>query len=91
MEKKKLTRKSLNELAKVMPILNENIQRSLIGGGNGTQSSPYTETEFDQFLASGYFPGGYILFNGDSSGTYLGASYATTGVEVTGNYPTGSG
>jgi hypothetical protein len=83
---KKLTKKNLDELAKVMPVLNENIQRSLIGGGNGTQTNPYTETEFDQFLTSGYFPGGYILFNGDSSGTYLAASYATTDVVVTGSY-----
>ncbi|MDD4399882.1 MAG: hypothetical protein PHS01_10100 [Dysgonamonadaceae bacterium] len=57
---RKLTRKNLDELAKVMPILNENIQRSFIGGGAGTQEDPYTESEYDQMVASGTWNGGYV-------------------------------
>ena len=40
---RKLTRKSLSELAQKMPVLSENVQSSFIGGGNGTSvSDPYT-------------------------------------------------
>ena len=31
---KKLTRKSLNELAKTMPVIEESLQMSYVGGGN---------------------------------------------------------
>lgn len=48
---RKLTRKSLSELAQKMPVLSENVQSSFIGGGNGTSvSDPYT---FEQYKAMG--------------------------------------
>lgn len=48
---KKLTRKSLDELAQRMPVLSEKVQSSFIGGGNGTSvSDPYT---FEQYKAMG--------------------------------------
>ena len=34
---KKLTRKSLNELAKTMPVIEESLQMSYVGGGNEHQ------------------------------------------------------
>lgn len=40
---KKLTRKSLNELAKTMPVIEESLQMSYVGGGNGTSANPYTK------------------------------------------------
>lgn len=82
---RKLTRKNLDELAKVMPALNEHVMGTYIGGGNGSQADPYTELEFDNFLSSGYFPGGYVLFGNDTSGVYISASYGCSGIEVTPN------
>lgn len=83
MKKRKITVGTLAELAKRMPVLSEEVQRSFIGGGDGTQTNPFTESEFDKFLSSGHFPGGYVLFNGDTSGTYISASCGTSGVVVT--------
>lgn len=57
---KKLTRNSLDELAQRMPVLNEELQRSFIGGGNGTKDNPYTETEFNSIIGSGSWYGGYV-------------------------------
>ncbi len=82
---KKLTRKNLDELAKVMPALNEHVMGTYIGGGNGSQADPFTEQEFDNFLSSGYFPGGYVFFNGDSTGIYIQGGCGTSAVIVSGN------
>lgn len=68
---KKLTKNNLDELAKEMPVLNEELQRSFIGGGYGTKHDPYTEEEYDAFIASGYFPGGYVNFGSTNSPYYL--------------------
>ena len=43
---KKLTRKSLNELAKTMPVIEESLQMSYVGGGNGTSANPYTQVAY---------------------------------------------
>ena len=48
---KKLTRKSLNELAKTMPVIEESLQMSYVGGGNGTSANPYTQAESITCLA----------------------------------------
>jgi hypothetical protein len=34
---KKLTKKNLSELAKTMPVIEESLQMSYVGGGNGHQ------------------------------------------------------
>ncbi len=39
---RKLTRRSLDELAKTLPVIEESFQTSYVGGGNGTSASPYT-------------------------------------------------
>lgn len=43
---RKLTRKSLDELAQRMPVLSENVQSSFIGGGNGSWENPFTFGEY---------------------------------------------
>ncbi|MBR6936193.1 MAG: hypothetical protein IKH63_01250 [Prevotella sp.] len=43
---KKITKESLNELAKKMPVLSEKAQATFVGGGDGTFSSPYTFEEY---------------------------------------------
>ena len=48
---KKVSRKNLDELAKVMPILCETEQRMFVGGGSGTATEPYTMEEFEHMLA----------------------------------------
>ena len=57
---KKLTKKSLNELAIMMPILSEIQQRSFIGGGDGSIYSPYTTDEYYQIFGNGSWQGGYV-------------------------------
>ena len=37
---RKLTRKSLDELAKTLPVIDETFQMIYVGGGNGTSASP---------------------------------------------------
>ncbi len=47
---RKLTRKSLDELAKTLPVIEESFQMSYVGGGDGTSANPYTVAEFDRIL-----------------------------------------
>jgi hypothetical protein len=70
MEKKKLTRKSLDELAKEMPTINENMQRSFIGGdifydqsgnflgnfGPGDAFKVISDSEYDDLVQYGINP-----------------------------------
>lgn len=57
---RKLTRKSLEELAKTLPKIEKSFQMSYIGGGDGTSTSPYTAAEFDNMLSEGSWNGGYV-------------------------------
>ena len=57
---RKLTRKSLDELAKTLPVIEESFQMIYVGGGNGTSTSPYTQAEFDSMVSSGTWSGGYV-------------------------------
>lgn len=43
---RKLTKKSLDELAQRMPVLSEKVQSSFIGGGTGTRENPFTFGEY---------------------------------------------
>lgn len=45
-KKKKISRESLFELAKRMPTLNEKVQATLVGGGNGTRENPFSLSEY---------------------------------------------
>lgn len=47
---RKLTRKSLDELAKMLPVIEELFQMSYVGGGDGISANPYTVAEFDRIL-----------------------------------------
>ena len=49
---KKLTKKSLDELEKVMPVICESKQREFVGGGSGTNCDPYTYEEFESSCGS---------------------------------------
>lgn len=57
---RKLTRKSLEELAKTLPVIEDRFQKSYVGGGDGTSTSPYTAAEFDNMLSEGSWNGGYV-------------------------------
>ena len=58
--KRKLTRKSLYELALIMPVLSEEVQRRYVGGGDGSESNPYTIEEYDGMVNAGTWYGGYV-------------------------------
>lgn len=57
---RKLTRKSLDELAKTLQVIEESFQMSYVGGGDGTSANPYTVTEFDSMCSSNNWNGGYV-------------------------------
>lgn len=67
---RKLTRKNLDELAKVMPVISEVEQRMFVGGGIGTLDDPYTMEEFERMLVSGTWEGGYVLYYNSSEPIY---------------------
>lgn len=47
---KKLTRKSLEELAMMLPVVENEIQTSFVGGGNGESiTKPYTSFKYEDF------------------------------------------
>lgn len=58
--KRKLTRKSLDELALIMPVLSEDVQRRYVGGGDGSKENPFTEEEYDSMVNAGTWDGGYV-------------------------------
>lgn len=64
-----LTRKSLDELEKIMPVLSERQQTFIIAGSGSLD--PIAWDQFQTHLASGSWGGGYVL---DPSGctTYQG-------------------
>jgi len=75
---RKLTRKSLDELAKTLPAIEESLQMSYVGGGNGTSASPYTQAEFDSMVSSGTWNGGYVEdwgYTGDETYIYGNSTY----------------
>lgn len=57
---KTLEKKSLDELAEVMPVIGELEQKSYIGGGMGTDTCPFTQEEMDRMMASGTWEQGYV-------------------------------
>lgn len=57
---KKLTRQSLDELAKTLPVIEKSFQMGYIGGGNGTSADPYTMVEYENMLSGGNWNGGYV-------------------------------
>lgn len=70
---KKLTRKSLDELAKTLPVIEKSLQMSYLGGGDGTAANPYTEYEYECMVSSGTWKGGYVE----------GWGYTHSGIAVT--------
>lgn len=47
---RKLTKKSLDELAKMLPVIEESSQMSYVGDGDDTSANPYTVAKFDRIL-----------------------------------------
>lgn len=58
---KKLTRKSLSELAMMLPVVEEKVQTSLFGGGSGTLTDPFTLMEWEEMGTS--FTKGWVEFS----------------------------
>ncbi len=57
---KKLTRKSLDELAKTSQVIDRSFQMSYVGGGDGTSINPYNRYEFDCMVSASTWRGGYV-------------------------------
>jgi hypothetical protein len=78
---KKITKSSLDELAKMMPVLSHEEEYYILGGGDGTKEDPYTVEEYERMVASGTWHGGFVCDWG----------YTTAEVTVTGNQRTVTG
>lgn len=78
--KKKLTKMTLDELAKVMPIISEWEKRTMIGSSGvlGSAESPYSVSSFEMILnAGGWTSGGFVE----------GMGYVNAEVTITGTMP----
>lgn len=64
-----------------MLMLSEEVQRTFIGGGDGSADYPYTIAEYDSMVASGLWSGGYVEGSGYTfecltvTGSYNGGTY----------------
>jgi hypothetical protein len=85
---RKLTRKNLDELAKVMPVISEDEQRCYVGGGEGGRPN-YLELTYvsNGDYGTGYYlmilehvPGYYVSQSDDMTGYYV------EGYDITGFY-----
>jgi hypothetical protein len=81
---KKLTRLSLDELAKVMPVLTENEQRLCIGGSGNYPY--YSYSEYESLLASAMWTGGYV----EGQGYTLGEVTCSTSGTITNTFSSNS-
>lgn len=94
LKRRKISLETLEELAKTLPVIPTNECCSYIGGGDGSPYNPYTVSEYVQMSQQGFFPGGYVDFNGSS--IYVYSSYQTSDyllpeVEVIGHRNPASG
>ena len=55
-----MTRKSLDELAKTLPVIEEASQIHYVGGGDGSPDNPYTQFEYNTMLNNSNWNGGYV-------------------------------
>lgn len=91
---RKLTRKNLDELVVLMPVISEIQQRSYFGGGNGSIEDPYTFQEYNYILTSGFWNGGWVesyyvnmdgtsgLYPPSSSGYYDESGNNVSGIDT---------
>lgn len=88
---KKLTRKSLDELAQRMPVLSENVQSTFIGGGNGSRENPFTLWEYEELGSA--FTKGWVTVSSDivSYLTHEYSYYFSGGIDGFLTYLGGSG
>lgn len=75
MKKRKLTRKKIDELAKVMPVLSEEIMRECVGGQDSTITYTVEQYHFLESIGmwtqTAYVSGmGYVLPTATVTGTY---------------------
>lgn len=84
---KKLTKKSLDELAQQIPVISKLDQRWYVGGGNGSKENPYTVEEFDYLSEIGLWTEGYVEGWGyTGSETTIIASGTSNGGSDSGNW-----
>lgn len=74
---RKLTRQSLDELAQVMPVIDEREMRSFVGGGDGTYNNPYTEAEYEEMMNSGNWYGGFVDYGSGCIDYVLATSFCS--------------
>lgn len=75
---KERARLALAELEKEMEILTKEQMNACKGGGDGTQSNPYTWTEYESLVDNPNFTGGWVMDSGN-------LIYGLGGVTVTGS------
>lgn len=72
---KKLTRKSLDELAQRMPVLSEEVQSTFIGGGDGSENNPFTLSEYKDKSMWLVFTSGWVSWDSCSDPELMTKDY----------------
>lgn len=72
---RKLTRKSLDELAQRMPVLSEEVQSSFIGGGDGSENNPFTLSEYKDLSRQYRFNSGWVDWDSCSNPELMTKDY----------------
>ena len=75
---KKLTKLSLDQLAKELSPLKEQEQMSYYGGGDGSPSSPYSLEEWSRVSCTSAWNGGWVDVGGAAGVIYFGANIKAT-------------
>lgn len=81
---KKLTRKSLDELAKTLLVIEEASQMHYVGGGDGSPNNPYTESQYHGLLSQNQWAGGFVQGYGYVLGQATVTSYNPNNLPTTG-------
>ena len=62
---KKLNSMTLDTLRAVIPVLSEKEQSACIGGGSGSELTPFSMEEFTGLFHDGIWKGGYVQLEND--------------------------
>ena len=64
METRKLSRFRLSALESEVPSFEADVLRSIVGGGTGTYSNPYSWDQVESMIDAGTWSGGYVMHEG---------------------------
>lgn len=78
---KKLNSMTLDALRAVIPVLSEKEQSACIGGGSGSELTPFSMEEFTGLFHDGIWKGGYVQLENDGLSSSICYVNSTGGIE----------